>query len=634
MWLQSSVRLATKAHEGSVTENAIKRNLRCALIVQQLTFVCLCIRGQFPSPGARDGAVATTAPQATTNLGLPIINVSEFGATGNGTTDDTAAITNALKACATRAFPFNGCSLYFPSGIYITSGITLQSYVHLNGDGWATSVIRLKPNTSADVLTIPGDTFDFSIVGVTLDGNSSHGGAGSCLTVQTNPNGPNFINTSNKRTQSTNGYKLGYVAADMFANCSNNGINIFPYSFELWFDDFMTYNNGVYGIYTQGTDSLFSNFVSEHNGTSGLHVANANNKFANAKVIWNGFRNTSEGAVFTNATRNIFTDIETQDNYVSGFVDEGSDNQFVGCQADTNGYANTRHNSSSLKASGFVISGTNGVYSADKVTDYRGRLSDGNFATEWPYTITKTQQSRIDISYDGTNRPPPTVAGDIEVSNNVSMLPPMGIATSAATNASSEILAFRGSYWNGTTAVSSDWQIQHLLQSGFDNLAFTPPAPGTSNGPSISFPQLATATASSGNFNSVPLQIQSSVWNGSMPVFPGWQLQTRIGAGTDPNTSFSIRPYNATGTPEIELGANAKVSGNGNLTGNLRWGAGRSSTPRQRSLRLRRRRRAMLLASSQPGRRSSSDTAPPTSALREPASAIELTRVVVAYGNG
>lgn len=549
----------------------MKRGLKWFVLTAAGIAACSFIHAQTPLPISGGGTGATTASSAIANLGLPTISVLDFGATGNGSTDDTSAIAGAMNACATKSFPFNGCNLYFPSGIYITTGITLPSYIHMRGDGWATSVIKLKPGTSADVLTIPASTFDFSIAGLTIDGNSSHGGVGNCLTVQANPNGPNFINTSNKRTESTNGYKLGYVAADMFSNCSNSGINILPFSFELWFDDFYVYNNGVYGLYTEGTDSLFSNFVSERNGTSGLHVANANNKFINAKVIWNGFRSTAEGAVFTNASRNIFTDIETQDNYVSGFVDQGSDNQFIGCQADTNGYANRKNNSSSLTASGFVISGTNGVYSGDKVSDYRGRLSDGNFATEWPYTINNTQQSKIDISYDGTNQPPPTVAGDIVVSNNVSMLPPAGIATSAATDASSQALAFRGSFWNGTAAVSSDWRIQHMLRNGFDSLTFTPPASGTSPAPgggSISFPQLQTATASSGNFNSIPVQMQSSVWNGTAPIFPGWQFQSRVGTGTSPDQLFVLTPYNITGTPSFQVNSNTSI------TGALQWGSG------------------------------------------------------------
>ena len=122
---------------------------------------------------------------------------------------------------------------------------------------------------------------------------------------------------------------------------------------------------------------------------------------------------------------------------LSGFVDEGWDNRLRHAQYK-NGYANISNNSSSLTASGFVISGTNGVYVGDKVTDYLGKLPDGNFATEWPYTINNTQQSRVDISYEGLNLPPPTVAGDIVVTNDISTLPPTGIATSAATDAGSK----------------------------------------------------------------------------------------------------------------------------------------------------------------------------------------------------
>src|SRR5271170_5971793 len=65
---------------------------------------------------------------------------------------------------------------------------------------------------------------------------------------------------------------------------------------------------------------------------------------------------------------------------------------------------------SSRTASGFIIAGTGGVYIGDKVTSYRTRLPDGNFATEWPYTIKNPNQARIDISYDSTNQPPPATA--------------------------------------------------------------------------------------------------------------------------------------------------------------------------------------------------------------------------------
>jgi hypothetical protein len=51
------------------------------------------------------------------------------------------------------------------------------------------------------------------------------------------------------------------------------------------------------------------------------------------------------------------------------------------------------------------------------------------------------------------------------------MLPFLGTATSLGTNSSSKPLDFRGSFWNHTTVGFSDWFIQQVLQSGFDQLA-------------------------------------------------------------------------------------------------------------------------------------------------------------------
>lgn len=44
------------------------------------------------------GTGATTASAAIGNLGLPIVSVVNFGATGDGVTDDTAAIDSAMTS--------------------------------------------------------------------------------------------------------------------------------------------------------------------------------------------------------------------------------------------------------------------------------------------------------------------------------------------------------------------------------------------------------------------------------------------------------------------------------------------------------------------------------------------------------
>ncbi len=68
----------------------------------------------------------------------PFFNVTDFGATGNGTTDDTAAI-NAAIAAAAPSSPRTGNTVYFPAGTYLVSStLAVPSGLVLQGAGWDT----------------------------------------------------------------------------------------------------------------------------------------------------------------------------------------------------------------------------------------------------------------------------------------------------------------------------------------------------------------------------------------------------------------------------------------------------------------------------------------------------------------
>lgn len=67
------------------------------------------------------------------------INVKDYGATGDGVTDDTAAIKTAVEAV-----PENG-TLYFPVGVYRVDNIMLKSNMIVKGDGKG-SIIKLNDN--------------------------------------------------------------------------------------------------------------------------------------------------------------------------------------------------------------------------------------------------------------------------------------------------------------------------------------------------------------------------------------------------------------------------------------------------------------------------------------------------------
>ncbi len=73
-----------------------------------------------------------------------VVSVRDFGAVGDGNTDDTAAINRALfELFARENFPRIRRSLFFPAGIYnVTSEIKIPTYAKLVGEGPNSSIIK------------------------------------------------------------------------------------------------------------------------------------------------------------------------------------------------------------------------------------------------------------------------------------------------------------------------------------------------------------------------------------------------------------------------------------------------------------------------------------------------------------
>ena len=98
---------------------------------------------------------AQTALAAKVDKGSLFFNVKDYGATGNGATDDTTAIQAALTAA-------NGTGgvVYLPAGTYMTTGISLNGiqYVTLQGAGARASTIKLMNNTNLSTGTINATT--------------------------------------------------------------------------------------------------------------------------------------------------------------------------------------------------------------------------------------------------------------------------------------------------------------------------------------------------------------------------------------------------------------------------------------------------------------------------------------------
>lgn len=107
------------------------------------------------------------------SMGSPFVNVVEYGAKGNGTTDDSASIQNALNALSS-----SGGIIYFPKGTYlIKTGLLFYSNQTLFFENGATllqgaSINNLLMSYCGDSVGGYNGVHDCVIYGATFDGGS------------------------------------------------------------------------------------------------------------------------------------------------------------------------------------------------------------------------------------------------------------------------------------------------------------------------------------------------------------------------------------------------------------------------------------------------------------------------------
>lgn len=116
------------------------------------------------------------------------VSVKDFGAVGDGTTDDTTAIQNAIDACNGT-----GRAIYFPAGTYyITSGLTIDNSATTTGP-LASDYFAPKTSLQGDAgasVRIKGGTGAYTMLTIT-------GGSGNAFVSQQTMNGITFEKLDN-----------------------------------------------------------------------------------------------------------------------------------------------------------------------------------------------------------------------------------------------------------------------------------------------------------------------------------------------------------------------------------------------------------------------------------------------------
>jgi hypothetical protein len=208
----------------------------------------------------------TAAPARTADAAF---NVRDFGAAGDGRTDDTAKVQAAIDAARDT-----GGIVQFPPGTFLTRRLTLYSRIHLRGAGGDATVLKLWPGANSAILEsegydklagggTDGGTTMFSVRDLTLDGNKSQ-----------NPGGGYGLRL----------YSYGYEISDVIAfNCRNDGIysewgtsSALPapsHQMESRLSGIRSHDNDGHGIDFNGPhDSMFLNCLAFQNRGTGFRI--------------------------------------------------------------------------------------------------------------------------------------------------------------------------------------------------------------------------------------------------------------------------------------------------------------------------------------------------------------------------
>jgi len=335
-----------------------------------------------------------------------IFNVQNFGAKGDGITDDTAAIQSAIDAAAAAG----GGQVYMPTGTYIVSGgvepsdgcLMLKSNVYLYGDGMGATTVKVADGSDTKITGVirsayGEETHDFGVSNLTIDGNRDH--------------------TTGKIDGWFNGYIPGQAGYDSnvtldsveIKDCSGYGFDPHEQTVNMVIKNSVSHGNGLDGFVADFlSDSTFENNVAYDNDRHGFNVVTSTHDFTMTNNV--AYDNGGNGIVVQRGSEDIPSpsNITITGGEVYG---NGAEGVLIKMSSEVTVSGVDIHDNTSA---GIRIYGSNHVEIIDNT------LSNNSLGNPVPEIIIQSYNDTLGVSGKYFNGSDNTIQGNIITGSNLS----------------------------------------------------------------------------------------------------------------------------------------------------------------------------------------------------------------------
>ena len=198
------------------------------------------------SAGTNTTQVATTAFVLANSGSKLVVNVKDFGATGDGTTNDTSAI----NTCITNN---SGKTIYFPAGTYVISGsgiLAASNSISIVGAGMFNTIIKPAASTTAAITMGSGGAMtDQTLSNLTIDCTNA---SSTCTALRAN-NCSNFLADNFNIIKANLGIRIQYGVLQTYSNFRITDSTTAAIKFEEGGNDYSFTNGEVVNNTTQPT---------------------------------------------------------------------------------------------------------------------------------------------------------------------------------------------------------------------------------------------------------------------------------------------------------------------------------------------------------------------------------------------